>query len=150
MQKLSILSRREVVSGIVAIPAITAARFTAAASMDATLIALGIQFNELASAIDCAIEHGGQFDALSALLPRFDAIEAAILATQAKTIRGLQIKAQAAAWALLGNLDLAGKTTTDQRMSLSIIRDLIVLDAGNSGSNERNTDTRRGACPATM
>ena len=59
-------------------------------------------------------------------------------------------RTQAADWALLGNLDLAGKTTTDQRMSLSIIRDLIVLDAGNSGiecAQHRHTE---GACPATI
>ena len=125
MPKISVLSRRKVVSGIVAIPAITAARFTPAASLDATLIALGIQFDEIASAIDSAIEHGGQFNALSALLTRFDTIEAAILATQATTMRGLQIKARAAHWALLGDLELAAQTTTDQRMSLSILRDLV-------------------------
>ena len=125
MQKISILSRREVVRGIAATPAVAVATFTAAVSPDATLVALGVQFDEIARAIDRAIEQGAHFNALKTLLPRFDAVEATILATQAKTIRGLQIKARAAHWALLGDLELANETTTDQRMSLSIIRDLM-------------------------
>ena len=131
MQKISILSRRDVVSGITATPAVAAARFTAAASLDASLLALGVQFDEIVRALDSAIEQKGHLGVLNALLPRFDAVEAAILATQAKTIRGLQIKARAAHWALLGDLELANETTTDQRMSLSIVRDLIALDVGN-------------------
>ena len=131
MPKISVLSRREVVSGIAASPTIAIARFTSQASLDATLISLGVQFDEIVAALDCAIEQGDHVNALNTLLPRFDVVEAAILATQAKTIRGLQIKARAAHWALLGDLELAAQTTTDQRMSLSIVRDLIALDVGN-------------------
>ena len=132
MQKISILSRRDVVSGIAATPAVAAAGFTAAASLDASLMALGVQFDEIVSALDSAIEQKGHFSALNTLLPRFDAIEDAILATQATTMRGLQIKARAAHWALLGDLELAAQTTTDQRMSLSIIRDLMNLSRASS------------------
>ena len=88
-------------------------------------MALGVQFDEIVRTLDSAIEQKDHFNALNTLLPRFDAVEAAILATQAKTIRGLQIKARAAHWALLGDLELAAQTTTDQRMSLSILRDLV-------------------------
>jgi hypothetical protein len=60
-----------------------------------------------------------------------DRIEAQIVATQATTIKGLRVKAQAACWALLGDLDPAGQPTTDKRMALSIVRDLIRLyDSG--------------------
>ena len=143
MQTMSILSRREVVRGIAATPAVAAATFTAAVSPDATLVALGVQFDEIARAIDSAIEQRRHFNALNTLLPRFDVVEAAILATEAKTIRGLQIKARAAHCALLGNLEPAVQATSDQRMSLSIIGDLIALDASICGATAQNTDIRR-------
>lgn len=139
LQKISILSRRDVLSGIAATPAVAAARATPTASLDATLIALGVQFDAIVSALDSAIEEGDHFNALNTLLPRFDAIEAAILAAQAKTIRGLQIKARAAHWALLGDLELAAQTTTDQRMSLSILRDLV---EGGTDSRDDHEDLK--------
>jgi hypothetical protein len=37
------------------------------------------------------------------------------------------VKARAACWALLGDLDPAGQSTTDKRMALSLVRDLIRL-----------------------
>jgi hypothetical protein len=56
-----------------------------------------------------------------------DRIESAILNTQAVTMEGLRVKARAACWARLGDLDPASGSTTDERMALSIIRDLIRL-----------------------
>jgi hypothetical protein len=42
-------------------------------------------------------------------------------------MEGLFVKARAACWALLGDLDCPAKSTTNARMSLSIIRDLVRL-----------------------
>jgi hypothetical protein len=53
---------------------------------------------------------------------RLAEIEEAIVNTQAVTIDGLRVKARAACWARLGDLDPASGSTTDQRMALSIIR----------------------------
>ena len=42
-------------------------------------------------------------------------------------MEGLCVKARASCWALLGDLDDASDATTDRRMTLSIVRDLIRL-----------------------
>jgi hypothetical protein len=42
---------------------------------------------------------------------------------------GLCVKARAACWALLGDLDPSNQPSTDKRMGLSIIRDLIRVHA---------------------
>jgi hypothetical protein len=42
-------------------------------------------------------------------------------------MEGLYVKAQAACWALLGDLDPMNESTTDRRMAVSIIRDLVRL-----------------------
>lgn len=44
-------------------------------------------------------------------------------------MEGLRVKARVACWALLGDFDAAGQSTTDKRMALSIVRDLIRLYA---------------------
>jgi hypothetical protein len=64
---------------------------------------------------------------MTTLLERLGHLEAAIVATPARTMEGFFVKARAASWALLGDLDPAGAKTIDQRMALSIIRDLIQL-----------------------
>jgi hypothetical protein len=94
-------------------------------SGDATLIALGRQFDEVTAQIDHAIDH--KSDLAAGTLDQLGLIEAEILSTQAKTIDGLQVKARAACWGLLGDLDVAGQSTTNERMALSIVRDLIRL-----------------------
>jgi hypothetical protein len=42
-------------------------------------------------------------------------------------MEGLCVKARAACWALLGDLNDPAGATTDERMALSIVRDLIRL-----------------------
>jgi hypothetical protein len=54
-------------------------------------------------------------------------LDAEIVGMEAVTMEGLCVKARAACWALLGDLDPAGQLTTDKRMALSIVRDLIRL-----------------------
>jgi hypothetical protein len=92
----------------------------AGAKTDTELVALGNQFDALTRVLDTADLWGDMADAL-------DRIERAILNTQAKTMEGLRVKARAACWARLGDLDPASGSTTDERMALSIIRDLIRL-----------------------
>jgi hypothetical protein len=91
-----------------------------AAHADTELVALGNQFDALTRVLDTTNLWGDMADAL-------DRIERAILNTQAKTMEALRVKARAACWARLGDLDPASGSTTDERMALSIIRDLIRL-----------------------
>jgi hypothetical protein len=93
--------------------------------VDVELLRLGDQFNSLAAQIDYAIEHKSNL--AWDVLHQFDSVESEILVTPAGTIEGLSVKARAACWALLGDLDAAGQSTTDKRMALSIVRDLIRL-----------------------
>ncbi len=114
MRKAS-LSRRGVIAGIAAAPATTAF-----AAPDTELLALGRQFDEVTRILD-ATEWSD-----AAAVARLDEVEAAILGAEATTMEGLAVKARAAYWARLGDLDQDGEST-DQRMALSIIRDLIRL-----------------------
>jgi hypothetical protein len=89
-------------------------------SSDGYLIALGRQFDEIAARFDTA-KFTDEF------LDRFDRIEAEIVATQARTIEGLRVKARAACWSLMGDLDPTAESTTAERMALSIVRDVVRL-----------------------
>ena len=92
---------------------------------DVELIALGREFEKTAAALDDAIEH--KRDVTDELLQTLGLIESKILSVPAKSIEGFRVKARAACWARLGDLDPTGETTTDKRMGLSIVRDLIRL-----------------------
>jgi hypothetical protein len=85
---------------------------------DAELIDLGRQFEEVAAALDG--------DNAEAELDRLAVIEPTIVAMPATTLEGIRVKARAACWALSGDLNPNGPTT-DVRMALSIVRDLIRL-----------------------
>jgi hypothetical protein len=91
---------------------------------DAELVALGNKFDEIANALDDAIENKTD---LMDLLEQLRPIDAALAATSAKSIDGLRVKARAACWSRLGDLDPTDESTTDRRMALSIVRDLIRL-----------------------
>jgi hypothetical protein len=89
--------------------------------IDANLVMLGQQFAEIVRALD-------DRDWLDAEpLAKLAEVEGRILNTQAVTMEGLYVKAQAACWALLGDLDPMNESTTDRRMAVSIIRDLVRL-----------------------
>ncbi|HEY5505367.1 MAG TPA: hypothetical protein VIK28_09430, partial [Sedimentisphaerales bacterium] len=79
----------------------------------------------LAERFDQIISGSSDFD--DDFIAEFDCIENAILTSHATTIDGLRVKARAACWALLGDLNPSGELTTDKRMALSIVRDLILL-----------------------
>src|SRR5258707_346523 len=95
---------------------------------DDKLLALGREFDAVASAIDAAIADASSPPAvMTTLLAKLGPLDAAIVETPARTIEGLWVKARAACWALLGDLDPTSGSTTDQRMAMSIIRDLVRL-----------------------
>ena len=107
-----------------------------AVSPDDILLVLGLEFEAVTAALDDATsgeqpdtecEQQAYFSSLTELQLRLRSLETAILGQDAKTIDGLRVKARAASWARLGDLDPTGETTMDQRMALSIVRDLIRL-----------------------
>jgi len=124
MQKNLWASRRALLAGLATVPV---AQFSAGAMAidDAKLTILGGKFDALAAEIDRSIEFGP--DVAMDALDQFSHITAEILTIQAKTIEGLSVKARAACWALLGDLDPADDVTLDKSMALSIVRDLIRL-----------------------
>ncbi len=114
-------TRRAVVAGVASAPALLPAVVSAAELPDARLIELGRQFQTIVQGLeDCEWSDDSLLDSL-------DAAEDEILRIHATTMEGLFVKARAACWALLGDLDVPAKSTTDARMSLSIIRDLVRL-----------------------
>ena len=119
-------SRRTIVASLAIAPALsTSAAMAETTSPDAELIALGCQFDAVTAAIDDAFEGRAE---LTNELERLGSLEAARVARPAKTREGLCVKARAACWALLGDLEPAGETL-DQRMGISIVRDLIRLSS---------------------
>lgn len=122
-----LLSRRSILGSLAASP--MAACFTTgsveASSADSDVIAWGREFDNLTAKIDHAIVYGLDID--QDVLDQFSRIEAEIIASLATTIEGLRVKARAACWALLGDLGSGDQSTTDKRMALSIVRDLIRL-----------------------
>ena len=91
------------------------------------MLALGRDFDVVAQKLDNAIATGIDFD--DGLLEQFDRLDDEIATMQASTMEGLSVKARAACWALLGDLNPTVQSTTDKRMALSIVRDLIRLYA---------------------
>jgi hypothetical protein len=123
MTAIETISRRSILASLALSPALASPTLSNEASCGAGLLLLGRQFDVFAAQIDHAIEHG--FDIEQDLLDHFCRIEGEIVATPAVTIDGLRVKARAACWALLDDLDSGDQSTTDKRMALSIVRDLI-------------------------
>lgn len=99
-------------------------------SPDATLIALGDKFNHLtATWDDLARRTNDTYENVDiiGLIETIDPIEKAIVATPAKTIEGLLVKARAANWSREGRINPELEQSTDQKMAWSIVRDLIGL-----------------------
>jgi hypothetical protein len=119
------LSRRSILYSAVSVSVFAASGLAAASSADAHLLALGRDHEAAAAQLDFAIEHGT--DVAWDVLEKLGCVRAEILTIQAKTIDGMRVKARAACWALLGDLDSANDTTLDNSMALSIVRDLIRL-----------------------
>ena len=88
---------------------------------DNELLALGARFDELSRALD---EDARTSDVT---LAEFEEVIEAILKEEAASMQGLVVKARAACWALLGDLEVPKEGTLDQRIGVSLIRDLIRL-----------------------
>jgi hypothetical protein len=119
------LSRRAVVVGLGATSTQSTTLAAQNSSPDARLIALGHLFDEMTAQWDYAADSGSLFAGES--FERLSRIDREIVATEGKTTEGLLVKARAACWARLGDLDPLDEPTTDRRMALSIVRDLIRL-----------------------
>jgi hypothetical protein len=126
MTQRAVFSRRAALGSLAATPLLATAAMSAAttSSADAHLLALGQTFDRAAAEIDQRTEHGS--DLPWDLLKQLDCVDE-IVATPATSIEGLCVKARAACWALLGDLDPDDNMTVDRKMALSIFRDLICL-----------------------
>jgi hypothetical protein len=126
MNERRLLTRRTTLGSLAASPLLVTTNLVAATlPADAHLLALGRDFNVAAAKLDYTIATGMDLD--DGLLEQLDRLDAEIATTQASTMEGFCVKARAACWALLGDLDDSGNATTDRRMALSIVRDLIRL-----------------------
>jgi hypothetical protein len=126
MHKNHELSRQVVVGSLAAGSILPTAAVTAEVSsslIDARLIDLGRQFHELVEHFDNAGQTAGY--SAEEFFVRLERVEAEILSIPAKSIDGYRVKARAACWALLGDIDPHSCSTTDRRMAMSIVRDLI-------------------------
>ena len=129
MNATAMLSRRLILGSLAASPILTSTGASAEAPCaDAGLIALGRQLNSIPAALDRAGEH----DEAMALVEKIDTLSAAIVATPAKTLQGLYVKARATAWALQGDFDPMEETSNNDRIAASLVRDL--LELGSSGA----------------
>jgi hypothetical protein len=90
---------------------------------DETLFSLGQTFERLAREVDSAI--AGECDMSEVTLCTLGETADTIAATPARTSVGLRVKARAACWALLGDLEIPVQGALDQTMARSIVRDLI-------------------------
>jgi hypothetical protein len=118
------LSRRAVIGSLAASPIMPAGLALAKSTLvDAKLTELGRQFHELVTQFDDQDRAPAYFT--DEFFTRLNRVEAEILSTPARSIEGYRVKARAACWALLGDIDPHSGTTTDRRMALSIVRDLI-------------------------
>ena len=121
-----LISRRAILGSLAALPVPGSTQSLAEESTaDVRLQVLGRGFADAAAQIDYALEHRSELK--QETLDRLDRIEAEIVGLQATGMMGFRVKAQAACWALLGDLDPEGELSTDKRMALSIVRDLIRL-----------------------
>lgn len=119
------ISRRSALCSVTMLQLLVAPAEAEKYATDITLVRLGRRFDALAAQLDHAIEHG--LDTDWAALCEFSEIETEICATAATTIEGLYVKARAVCWALLGDLEYCERSPANERMALSIVRDLIRL-----------------------
>ena len=119
------ISRRDLFS-LAASSSIPALPPTDTDGADFEIIGLGRRFDAMAAKLDFAIDRGSNIDWSD--LKEFGRTVDQIVVTPATTIEGLCVKARVGCWGLLGDLDDPGeKAPADERISLSIMRDLIRL-----------------------
>ena len=120
-ETMNMFSRRSAFRSIAALPLVVTSIPAANIRSDEALIGLGQRFIALASKLD------NDVDVTWDLLQEFNEVEAQIIGTPATTLDGLSVKARVTCWALLGDLDSSEGAPANERMMLSIVRDLIRL-----------------------
>jgi hypothetical protein len=126
MHKNHKYSRRAFAFGLAAMPTSSVLPTTAVAELnppDSELLAMG---RELFS-IQAALDHAGEHAQAIALLERIDLVTTAIADMPATTNQGLFIKALATSWSLIDDFDPKEGVSSDMRLVLSILYDLIRL-----------------------
>lgn len=118
------ISRRDAVAFLTASSVVPPTLPMPNSPIDARLIELGHEFHVLVREV-FGNSSPASASATEELFERLERVEAEILSTQARSSAGYLVKARAACWALLGDIDPHNGATTDRRMALSIVRDLI-------------------------
>ena len=118
---MNILSRRSALRSLAVSPLVVTSIPAPCIQSDALLLALGRRFAAVATKLDDGIDVSWD------LLEELDQVLALIIGTPATTLEGLAVKARVTCWALLGDLDLNDQSPANERMALSMVRDLIRL-----------------------
>ncbi|MFZ0846880.1 MAG: hypothetical protein WAM62_13905 [Pseudolabrys sp.] len=141
MQKYEFsLPRRALLTALVCVPVISSEAVTRQfCSLDSELIEIGAQFEHLTRTWDMVARQTNhtynKFDIVG-LIEFIDPIEATIVATRAKTLEGLLVKARAANWSREGRIYPEAEESTDLKMAWSIVRDLLDLSHSNLSNVE--------------
>ena len=122
---MKLFSRRSALFSAAMIPAVAVSKSALTGETDVALLALGHRFDAIAARMDDAIEHALDIDWDT--LYEFGRVHDEIVAARATTMEGLCVKARVACWARLGDLDAGEQCTAEDRVALSMIRDLIRL-----------------------
>ena len=115
------------IAGLAAVPAAAAQAKDSAdvlSSVDSALIQLGERFDDLAAQIGPYMPHRQWMREFPEMVDTLKAIET----EKAKSMSGMFVKARAVSWLLLGYLDPTDDNTFEQRLSLSVVKDLILLN----------------------
>lgn len=108
------------------LPAIESPQLGSAKRHASDTSALGQQLDANSAVLD----HASRHDEAIALLDRIETLSAAIVATQAKSLQGLYVKARATAWAMEGDdFDPTKESSINNRVAASIVRDLLQFAA---------------------
>src|SRR5262245_21075089 len=118
---MKLFSRRGALFSVAVAPLIAAPTRTNTNKTDEQLVALGLAFDAVTVQLDRSSDLDWE------LIKEFDRIEAEILAESATTLEGLFVKARIACWGLLGDLEPSQQSNAFDRITLSIIRDLVRL-----------------------
>ena len=120
---MKLISRRSALCSVAMLPLMVTSAEAQKCAFDIGLIRLGRRFDAIAAQLDHAIEHG--LDTDWDTLYEFGCVHDEIVAARATTMEGLCVKARVACWARLGDLDAGEQCTAEDRVALSMIRDLI-------------------------
>lgn len=124
-------TRRRLLLGLSGLPLAAHSQRAEAVNADSELVALGQQFTELAAEFDFLlaqpISHDPGCQKFFDLIGRLEPVEDRLTDLPATSIRGLAVKAQVAHWSKQGVIDPSSYSCLDDRMTWSIVRDILLL-----------------------